>query len=114
MSEKRFEVENERTVYDNLLHRGFVCSWKVDAQELVGLLNSLVDENRELRQTVTHLEEECGARENDIVNLKKENEQLKEINKEIGDDLYNCRLKQYDIHTIKDLRESFEHSKKKG
>lgn len=54
MSEKRFEVENERTVYDNLLHRGFVCSWKVDAQELVGLLNSLYDENEQLRQKIKH------------------------------------------------------------
>lgn len=50
MSEKRFEVENERTVYDNLLHRGFVCSWKVDAEELVVLLNSLYDENEQLKE----------------------------------------------------------------
>lgn len=56
--------------------------------------------------------------------LNYENEQLREINKEIGDDLYNCRLNkniiseklklwqdtlaEYDIYTIKDLGESFE------
>ena len=52
------------------------------------------------------------------------NEQLRAINKEIGDDLYNCKLNkniiseklklwqdiltEYNIYTIKDLRESFE------
>lgn len=52
------------------------------------------------------------------------NEQLREINKELGDDLYNCRLNkniiaeklklwqdtltEYDIYTIKDLGKSFE------
>ena len=59
MSEKRFEVENERTVYDNLLHRGFVCSWKVDAQELVGLLNSLYDENEQLQRECKSNEHLC-------------------------------------------------------
>ena len=53
--------------------------------------------------------------------LKEENEQLRGINKEIGDDLYNCRLNkdivseklklwqdtlaEYDIYTIKDFKE---------
>lgn len=56
--------------------------------------------------------------------LNYENEQLRAINKEIGDDLYNCRLNkniiseklklwqdtlaEYDIYTIKDFVESFE------
>ena len=51
--------------------------------------------------------------------LKEENEQLRGVNKEIGDDLYNCRLNkdivseklklwqntlaEYNIYTIKDL-----------
>ena len=59
-----------------------------------------------------------------ITELEEENEQLREINKEIGDDLYNCRLNkniiseklklwqdalaEYDIYTIKDFAESFE------
>ena len=55
MSEKRFIVENERTVYDNLFHRGYVCSWKMDAEELVGLLNSLCDENEQLRQQLNEM-----------------------------------------------------------
>ena len=53
--------------------------------------------------------------------LKEENEQLRGVNKEIGDDLYNCRLNkdivseklklwqdtlaEYDIYTIKDFEE---------
>lgn len=53
--------------------------------------------------------------------LVEENEQLRGINKEIGDDLYNCRLNkdivseklklwqdtlaEYDIYTIKDFKE---------
>lgn len=59
-----------------------------------------------------------------IKELEKENEQLREINKELGDDLYNCRLnkniireklklwqdahKEYGIYSIKDFEESFE------
>lgn len=58
----------------------------------------------------------------DLLNgLAEENEQLRGINKEIGDDLYNCRLNkdivseklklwqdtlsEYDIYTIKDFKE---------
>lgn len=56
--------------------------------------------------------------------LKNQNTHLKEINKELGDDLYNCRLNkkiigrilklwqdtlaEYDIYTIKDFRKLFE------
>lgn len=56
--------------------------------------------------------------------LKNQNTQLREINKEIGDDLYDCRLNknitskvlklwqdtlaEYGIYTINDFRESFE------
>ena len=56
--------------------------------------------------------------------LKEENEQLRETNKRLDDDLYNCRankniiskvlklwqdtLAEYDIYTIKDFRKSFE------
>lgn len=59
-----------------------------------------------------------------ISQLREMNGQLREINKELGDDLYNCRLNkniiseklklwqdtlaEYDIYTIKDLYESFE------
>ena len=47
--------------------------------EIVKLLNSLWEENEQLRQTVQHLEEECGARENDIVKLREMNRQLREL-----------------------------------
>lgn len=56
-----------------------------------------------------------------ISKLEEENEQLREINKELGDDLYNCRInkniiseklklwqdahKKYDIYSIKDFEE---------
>ena len=78
MSEKRFEVENERTVYDSLLHRGFVCSWKVDAEELVGLLNSLVDENEQLRQELNDCEKfrhSVFKRMNELTDQLKEKEE---------------------------------------
>lgn len=61
---------------------------------------------------------------NENEKLRGMNKQLREINKEIGDDLYNCRLNkniiaeklklwqdtlaEYDIYTINDLAESFE------
>ena len=60
----------------------------------------------------------------EIERLTEENGQLREINKELGDDLYDCRvnkniiskilklwentLAEYDIYTIKDFTESFE------
>ena len=62
--------------------------------------------------------EQLGEQQATISALKEENEQLRGINKEIGDDLYNCRLNkdivseklklwqdtlaEYDIYTIKD------------
>lgn len=102
---------------------------------LQGKIRILEKENEQLRQTVQHLTEEIGARENDLtivhrknkelqtenLELKHMDEQLREINKTIGDDLYNCRLNkniiseklklwqdtlaEYDIYTIKDLGE---------
>lgn len=59
--------------------------------------------------------------------LVEENEQLREINKEISDDLHNCRLNkniiseklkiwqdtlsEYDIYTIKDFKELMKNDK---
>ena len=120
MSEKRFvwdkDLDRNRTITDTKTNRVYdKYSW----EELEDVLNELNDENEQLRQTVQHLEEECGARENDITKLREMNEQLREINKTIGDDLHNCRinkniiseklklwqdtLAEYDIYTIKDL-----------
>ncbi len=83
------------------------------AEQICSLLN-------EQQSTISQLKQENQK-------LKKQNKlniQLREINKEIGDDLYNCRankniiskalklwqntLAEYDIYTIKDFRESFE------
>lgn len=69
-------------------------------------------------------EEDIGYFLDLLDRLSEKNEQLKEINKEIGDDLHNCRLNkniiseklklwqdtlaEYDIYTIKDFEESFK------
>lgn len=75
MSEKRFIVENERTVYDNLFHRGYVCSWKIDAQELVGLLN-------EQQDIIFKLQDLCGESDAENVRLRIENKDLRsQLNK---------------------------------
>lgn len=63
MIKKRFIIENERTIKDTETQQRYVCSFKADAEELVILLN-----NQE--ETIEYLEEECGARENDYVNLQ--------------------------------------------
>lgn len=68
-------------------------------------------------KTTYTLEEVCEK----LNELAEENGQLRGINKEIGDDLYNCRLNkdivseklklwqdtlaEYDIYTIKDFKE---------
>ena len=61
MSEKQFTfVCDDESCYFKDDKRALTCL------EVVDLLNELYDENEQLRQTVQHLEEECGARENDI------------------------------------------------
>ena len=87
------------------------------AEQICNLLNeqqSIIDEQKiAIDEMLTNYK-----------NLEKENEQLREINKELGDDLYNCRLNkniiskvlklwqdtlaEYDIYTINDFRKSFE------
>ena len=70
---------------------------------------------------VNDVEHKLNEQQATISALKEENEQLRRINKEIGDDLYNCRLNkdivseklklwqdtlaEYDIYTIKDFKE---------
>lgn len=98
MSEKRFKGGDNLSCVDTGTGKSYYYPCN-----LVGLLN-------EQQATISA--------------LKEENEQLRGINKEIGDDLYNCRLNkdivseklklwqdtlaEYDIYTIKDLYESFE------
>ena len=108
MSEKRFKVcvdsNNGVGLYDNSIRLLFIkftnkedaVSCKDSLKYQCNLMNELYDENKQLRK----------------------------INKELGDDLYNCRLNKniiseklkilqdtlikYDIYTIKDLSDSFE------
>ena len=119
MTDKRFrcvfkEHENKNSwsmIKDNQLDKPLYIKDVVDLlnfqntqiKVLKELLNKLDDKNKQLRE---------------------ENEQLRGINKEIGDDLYNCRLnkdivseklklwqdahKEYNIYSIKDFEESFE------
>ena len=125
MSDKRFLivksidnyyalVDKERRDTEQIL---LLSLHKEQLNDVANLLNeqqSIIDEQKiAIDEMIT-----------DYKNLEKENEQLREINKELGDDLYNCRLNkniiskglklwqntlaEYDIYTIKDLTESFE------
>ena len=100
MSEKRFEFYSD--------------------EDLVGVLDIVTGRTFNSFEIVDVLNEQQAI----IQSLKEENEQLREINKELGDDLYNCRLnkniireklklwqdahKEYNIYSIKDFEESFE------
>lgn len=111
MSEKRFKLD-----FDNHSQGSIM-----DRQDKYGQYCRLYDFGEVGRQQIVNLLNEQQAT---IQSLKEENEQLRGINKEIGDDLYNCRLNkdivseklklwqdtlaEYDIYTIKDLYESFE------
>lgn len=98
----------------------------------------IFDNEKEKEMTVLETTKKLNKQQDIISQLKQENEklknqlnkrntmniQLREINKKIGDDLYNCRLNknitskalklwqetlaEYDIYTINDLEESFE------
>lgn len=99
MSEKRLDFISayEKIVYDLRKESGKLIQKNCISCELVNLQTREIDK------------------------LKKENEQLREINKELGDDLYNCRLnkniireklklwqdvhKEYGIYSIKDFEE---------
>lgn len=100
------------------------------------------DNEKEKEMTALRVTEKLNEQQAIISQLKQENKklkkkskkqntmniQLREINKEIGDDLYNCRLNkniiskslklwqetlaEYDIYTINDFTELFETRKK--
>lgn len=123
MSEKRFTLRTNSVstnypsgrIFDNKKQHSLYLD------EVVFVLN-------EQQSTITKLKELNGDKGKRIISLirtnktlKEENEQLRGINKEIGDDLYNCRLNkdivseklklwqdtlaEYDIYTIKDFKE---------
>ncbi len=106
MTNKRFIVENERTVYDNLFHRGYVCSWKTDAQELVGLLN-------EQQATIRRLQDLCGKSDGENSHLRIENKRLQyeidELKKDI--DIYEYEEKKHS-ETVRKLQEENEQLRK--
>ena len=73
MSKKRFEKGyddkgNALYIYDNQTDKMYY----LHLEGVINLLNSLAEENEQLKSTIIHLEEECGARENDYENLKKQ------------------------------------------
>ena len=100
------------------------------------------DNEKEKEMTALETTKKLNKQQDIILQLKQENKklkkkskkqntmniQLREINKEIGDDLYNCRLNkniiskalelwqdklaEYDIYTINDFTELFETRKK--
>ena len=78
MSEKRFVLsESKFAIIDKKENKTYYFDSE-DSYTLRDLLNELADENRQLRQTVQHLEEEIGARENDIKRLKRQVKTFKE------------------------------------
>ena len=116
MSEKRFtfyyERGNEFVIEDN--------GKRLSNKKVVDLLN-------EQQDTIFKLQDLCGKSDGENMKLQEENEQLREINKELGDDLHNCRLnkniireklklwqdvhKEYDIYSIKDFEELMRNDK---
>lgn len=75
MSEKRFVLCKKGDV-EYIEDNDCVQLYGFDV--LCEMLNELNDENRQLRQTVQHLEEEIGERENDIKRLKRQVKTFKE------------------------------------
>ena len=136
MTEKRFKVcidsNNGVGLYDNSARLVFIkftnkedaVSCKDSLKYQCNLMNELYDENEHLKKQIEIEKKWQLEKDKYYVKIKEENEQLREINKELGDDLYNCRLNKniiseklklwqdtlikYDIYTIKDLSESFE------
>ena len=123
MSEKRFTYGEtiDYNFFDVFEEKKYLGMIQRDSTKIVDRLN-------EQQATITKLKELNGDKGKRIISLirtnktlKEENEQLRGINKEIGDDLYNCRLNkdivseklklwqdtlaEYDIYTIKDFEE---------
>ena len=58
-------------INDTIVRKSYYLSEKEDVEKLVALLNDQTE-------TITHLEEEIGARENDIKRLKRQVKTFKE------------------------------------
>lgn len=115
-----WENISDPAIYDTITGNCYFINDEDDIERIVDLLNELSDENNILNKNEDDLKE-CTI---ENIKLKETNRQLREINKEMGDDLHNCRLNkniiseklklwqdtlsEYDIYTIKDLGESFE------
>ena len=80
MSEKRFELSKDKGfIFDNL-QDDFL-----DLEDDVDILNNLYDENRELRQQLKQKQEEERLYANEILELRKTNEEFMQF-KELGGD----------------------------
>ena len=89
MSEELFDKSKDNQIRQNCLI--------MTTDEVVDLLNSqsklisayqyefvkMRKENEQLKSTIIHLEEECGARENDYMNLKQQLDKIPPRIKEI-------------------------------
>lgn len=83
MSEKRFILaygNGNEAIFEDRKH---FYSKRMNNKEVEKMLNSLAEENEQLKSTIIHLEEECGARENDYMNLKKQLDKIPPRIKEI-------------------------------
>lgn len=127
MSEKRFEFYSDEYLIGVL---DTVTGRTLNSFEIVDCLN-------EQQATIKKLQDLCGESDGENAKLRIENkkwkemdEQLRAINKKIGDDLYNCRLnkniiseklklwqdvhKEYNIYNINDFEELLNGLKKEN
>lgn len=89
---ERFYIKHERTIIDDDNGVGFVFSYPSDAEKVCRLLNTLSDENEQLKSRIEYLERKIERErnsnatqerkwqteaENQINELSEENEQLK-------------------------------------
>ena len=83
MSEKRFKVDYEVGVLDTLTNE--IVTDCQNAEEVVALLNSLNDENEQLRQQLQEKQEEEQLYANEILELREANKEFIQF-KSLGGD----------------------------
>lgn len=143
MSEKRFEKDCDENVcsfdystldtyYEYNVSNEEIIEWNKHSSnaqyrnlkhiaEILNIKQMRLESLMKHREEIGKLFDRIDEQQATISALKEENEQLRGINKEIGDDLYNCRLNkdivseklklwqdtlaEYDIYTIKDFKE---------
>lgn len=73
---ERFIIKDDRTVKDNLKGKGYVFSWGCDAEEVCKLLNTLYEDNQQLKSSNMEMD-------NYLARLEEKNEKLRKENREL-------------------------------